>query len=67
MSEAASTQRKEKRTPIILKDLKRETIQERVNDLYEEIDRLEQALLIKEADHAKSIRQLEEEKEAHLK
>ena len=50
-----------------MKDLKRETIQERVNDLYEDIERLEQDLHKKEADHAKTIKQLEEEKEAHLK
>ena len=56
-----------KREPLVIKDLKRETIQQRVNDLYEDIDLLEQNLQMKENEHAATIKLLESEKETHLK
>jgi hypothetical protein len=53
--------------PLVIKDLKRETKQERVNDLYEEIDRLNGELHKKEADHRSTVKKLEEEGYAHIK
>jgi uncharacterized small protein (DUF1192 family) len=52
---------------LVIKDLKKETIQERVNDLCEEIDRLNGELHKKEADHRSTLKTLEDERYAHIK
>ena len=52
---------------MVIKDLKKEMIQERVNGLYEDIDRLNGELHKKEADHRSTLKRLEDERHAHIK
>ena len=52
---------------MVIKDLKKEMIQERVNGLYEDIDRLNGELHKKEADHRSTVKKLEEEGYALIK
>lgn len=53
--------------PLDIKTMKRETIQERGNDLNEEIDRLNGELLKKEEAHRSTIKTLKDERYAHVK